>query len=254
MKDTKNPLVSVIIPVFNGERFIAEAILSVLKQNYEPLEIIVIDDGSTDGTAALVKIFEGNIRYFYQKNSGIAVARNAGVTKAKGDLITFIDADDVWAKNKLEVQTLLFENNPEVELAMGLLIQSPFLGFEKLCTMNLENMKGLFATQLGCTLIKKEVFQKVGLFDEEMPTAEDLDWLIRAREAGIEILVHKDIVQFYTMHAKNITNDRKLSNFYMLKAYKKSLDRRRKSGDENFRNVPKLGNFDKLFEYWQTKS
>jgi len=248
------PLISVIIPVFNGERFIAEAIQSVLNQNYEPLEIIVIDDGSTDGTADIVKIFEGNIRYFYQKNSGIAVARNAGVTKAKGDFITFIDADDVWAKNKLEIQTRLFENNPEAELVIGFLVRSPFIGCEKLWTMNPESMKGIFATQLGSTLIKNEVFQKVGLFDEEMQQAEDLDWLMRVREAGIRVLAHKDIVQFYTIHDKNVTNDRRLSNLFMLKAYKKSLDRRRKSGDETLRNVSKLGNFDELFEYWHSKS
>jgi glycosyltransferase involved in cell wall biosynthesis len=249
-----NPLISVIIPVFNGERFIAEAIQSVLKQEYKPLEIIVIDDGSTDGTADLVKIFEGNIRYFYQPNAGISSARNKGLELAKGELISFIDADDVWAKNKLEIQTRLFENNPEAELVIGFLVRSPFIGCEKLWTMNPESMKGIFATQLGSTLIKNEVFQKVGLFDEEMQQAEDLDWLMRVREAGIGVLVHKDIVQFYTMHDKNVTNDRKLSNFYMLKAYKKSLDRRRKSGNESFLNIPKLGNFDELFEYWHTKS
>jgi len=247
------PKISVIIPVLNGERFIAEAIQSVFDQNWEPLEIIVIDDGSSDKTDEVVKNIQGNLHYYYQPNRGIACARNHGVKKANGDLITFIDADDVWVKDKLEIQTNLMNKNPDVEVIIGLLLLTPILSKDELYRMDLAKKKGAFATQLGSSLIKKHVFEKVGMFDEQMLMSEDVDWFYRLREQNINVMVHKEIVEFYRLHDQNITNDKPLTNFYILKAYKQSLDRRRKSGMKVIQPLPKLNNFDEVLRHWQSK-
>jgi glycosyltransferase involved in cell wall biosynthesis len=105
-----NMLVSVVIPAYNAECFIGETIRSVLKQTYPNFEVIIVDDGSTDGTAEVVKSFDDvRIKYFYQKNASQAVARNAGINHAQGSFVAFLDNDDIWLPEKLEDQLRLFE-------------------------------------------------------------------------------------------------------------------------------------------------
>ena len=99
----KQPLVSVIIPVYNREKFLAEAIDSVLAQTYRPIEIIVIDDGSTDKSGEIARSY-AETKYIYQDNQGVSVARNIGVDAAQGEFLAFLDSDDMWLHNKLETQ------------------------------------------------------------------------------------------------------------------------------------------------------
>lgn len=107
------PLVSVIIPAYNASRYIVSTIQSVLNQSYKYFELIIIDDGSKDNTAELVKTFtDERIRYFYQLNQGVSVARNTGITKANGDYIAFLDADDIWRSENLEVKLNYLKKNP----------------------------------------------------------------------------------------------------------------------------------------------
>jgi glycosyltransferase involved in cell wall biosynthesis len=249
----ENPLISVIIPVFNGEKFIADAIQSVLKQDYKPLEIIVVDDGSTDKTAQVVKNFAQNITYLYQENAGISASRNKGLEHANGELIAFIDADDIWTPTKLAVQLRCLQSSPDAEIAWGFLLKTPFHKMDELYLLDLETQKGLFSTQLGTMLIKKQVFEKIGCFDLEMQLAEDLDWINRMREVGTIVELHNNIVQFNRWHGQNITSDKQRANSFMLKAYKKSLDRRRRSGGKSIPAIPKLRNFDELIKFWQNK-
>ena len=114
-------LVSCVIPVYNGARFVAESIESVLAQAYRPLEVIVVDDGSTDGTEDVLAAFGDRIRVFFQPNAGAAAARNRGVAEARGGWLTFQDADDLWAPDKLERQMECFRRNPELDLCFGYL-------------------------------------------------------------------------------------------------------------------------------------
>ena len=220
---------SVIIPVFNGEKYLAEAISSVLAQTLKPEEIIVVDDGSTDSTAEVVKKYHGSVHYSYQSNKGAAAARNAGLKVAKGDFFSFIDADDIWVKDKSEKQMRLFEQHPEAEIIIGLLMpvsaKAPGWDISKLAKKN------LLLPSLGSSLIRKTVFEKIGNFDEQLALAEDTDWFFRARESGITVFVQNEIVQYYRIHDKNSTRDKNITNFNILLAFKKSLDRRRKSGE-----------------------
>lgn len=247
------PKISVIIPVFNGERFIAEAIQSVLDQDYDPLEILVIDDGSTDGTKKVVELFNGKITLISQANQGVAAARNAGLQRATGELITFLDSDDIWVNTKLKLQTRILNENPDVDVVFGMLLHTDFLSFDELKLIMPGKEKGVLAISMGSSVIRKCVFDKTGLFDEEMMLGEDIDWFTRMRETGTKVFVHKEIVQFYRSNSYSLTSDKARNQLYMLKAYKKSLDRRRNAGVENMPEIPEMINFEELKMYWKSK-
>ena len=110
------PLVSVIIPSYNAARYVAEAVASALAQTYQPLEIILINDGSTDDTEEVILPYVGKVRYFYQPNRGLSVTRNRAIALARGELIAFLDADDVWLPEKLARQVDCLTQNPRVGL------------------------------------------------------------------------------------------------------------------------------------------
>lgn len=216
------PLLSVVIPVFNGERFLREAVESVLAQNYSPLEIVIVDDGSTDGTASVVRNFPETVRYLHQTNNGPAAARNRGIENAQGSLIAFADADDLWPPDKLEVQLPFLTSDPAIEIVMGR-IQQVLLG-----QVESEDVgEPAFSVNLGSAVIKKSVFERVGLFDETMRYSEDVDWFMRAREAGAAIKTIDAVTLFYRQHEENMTRGKSASELNVLKALKRSLDRRR---------------------------
>src|SRR5690242_4967891 len=97
------PTVTCIVPVFNGERYLGEALDSIFAQGHQPLEVLVVDDGSTDGSAAVAKSYGDRVRYFFQPNAGPAAARNLGLEAARGEFIAFLDADDLWHRDKLAI-------------------------------------------------------------------------------------------------------------------------------------------------------
>lgn len=119
-KVTDSPsLVSVIMTVYNGEKYIEKALQSIIDQDYSNVEIIVIDDGSTDNTAKIIRQFPTEISYHYQKNSGIATGWNNGVEKARGTYLSFIDSDDIWTDGKLKFQVQILENHPDIDISFG---------------------------------------------------------------------------------------------------------------------------------------
>ncbi|MCF6342538.1 MAG: glycosyltransferase [Bacteroidales bacterium] len=246
-----NPLISVVIPVFNGAAFLADAINSVLGQHYHPLEIIVVDDGSTDNTAEVVKMMSGNISYVYQENKGPAAARNKGVKLAGGELISFIDADDIWAKDKLLRQLAVFKKYKEPGIVIGLTFKTKFQAQSELEKPGLLPDKN-FHLLLGSTLIKKSVFDKIGLLDEDLLMGEDSDWFNRAREGRIPIAVHQDLVLFYRKHNDNITNNRRKANLYIFKMVKKARDRKMRPGFKPLPPLPEINSMDDLIGCWHS--
>jgi glycosyltransferase involved in cell wall biosynthesis len=212
-----DPLVSVIIPVFNGEAFLREAVQSVVAQKYRAVEIIIVDDGSTDGTEAVARSLPEAVRYLHQSNQGPAAARNRGIEHAQGGLIAFADADDLWPEGKLELQLPYLFQDPAIEIVLGRIQQ---VGLS-------QTVEPAFSVNLGSAIIRKSVFERVGLFDETMRYSEDVDWFMRAREAGAAIVTIDAVTLLYRQHEQNMTRGKSASELNVLKALKRSLDRRR---------------------------
>jgi glycosyltransferase involved in cell wall biosynthesis len=220
-------LVSVVIPVFNGERFLREAVQSVLAQHYSPIEIIVVDDGSTDGTANVARSLPETVRYLHQTNQGPAAARNRGIDQAQGSLVAFADADDLWPEGKLELQLSYLIKNPQIDIVLGRIQQVLLSDTVDGQTQSQEFGETGLSVNLGSAVIRKSVFERVGLFDETMRYSEDVDWFMRARESGAAIVTIDAVTLFYRQHEENMTRGKSASELNVLKALKKSLDRRR---------------------------
>lgn len=219
--------VSVIIPAFNAERFLREAIQSILDQGHQPLEVVVIDDGSTDETSQIAGSFGDPIRVLYQKNSGPPAARNHGLREAKGDFIGFLDADDMWAPQKLSWQLEAFHNDPELQAVGGKLQRIILPGGTQENRQFVALPEDWDAFSLGTILIRKSVFQKIGNFDEDLFMADDIDWFLRLREADIKVENLSQVVHFYRRHDQNLTGDEKRDRLYLMRALKKALDRKK---------------------------
>ena len=230
-----NPLVSVIIPVYNGERYLAEAIESVLAQTYRPLEIIVVDDGSTDGSAEVAKRFGSPVRYCFQPNSGAGAARNQGADLARGSFLAFLDADDIWLADKLALQIAAFDADPKMDMVFGHVRQfhSPELLDErarKNTRYAAEIMQGYAP---GTLLIKRDAFFRAGPFATNWRVGEFVDWYLKAIEQGLKSLLLPEIVMERRIHTDNMgIREHKHYTDYV-RILKASLDRRRKKGNQH---------------------
>ena len=238
------PLISVVVPVFNGERFLREAVKSVLDQKYKPVEIIIVDDGSTDGTATVARSLGETVRYLHQTNQGPAAARNRGIEHAQGSLIAFADADDLWPSEKLELQLPYLINDAAIEIVMGRIQQVRLSKTVNGQTQVEEFAEPAFSVNLGSAVIRKSVFERVGLFDETMRYSEDVDWFMRAREAGAAIVTIDAVTLLYRQHEENMTRGKSTSELNVLKALKRSLDRRRE-GSGVASSLPSLKESDR---------
>ncbi|SMC50185.1 Glycosyltransferase involved in cell wall bisynthesis [Desulfocicer vacuolatum DSM 3385] len=180
-------VVSVVIPTYNSGKYLVKALDSVFSQTFENYEIIVVDDGSTDNTRQIVQGYGKRVRYFYQAQSGPSHARNFGIRNAKGNLIAFLDADDVWMAEKLEKQVELFKR--DADLGMVFTEHSLFdetgiyrreINKKKLLNGNLAaNILLLSGVGTPTVMVKKSVFDEQGMFEEFMVYAEDDNLWIR---------------------------------------------------------------------------
>lgn len=231
--------VSVIIPVYNGANFLFQTVEQVLEQNYQPLEIIVVDDGSVDHTPEVAAQLTDKIRYFYQHNSGPASARNLGIKQAKGDIIAFLDVDDIWASDKLHLQLNYLRDRPEIEIVQGLIVkqivQANFANPQELEVI--EASEPYQYINLGSAIYRREVFERVGLFDPTLRFAEDVDWFLRAWEQRINKGIIDDVTLYYRLHADNMTKGKSLVELGFVRVYKKHLDRLRQA-DTKIKPLP----------------
>lgn len=241
---TGQSFVSVIMPVYNGADFIAEAVASVWLQDYPALEMIIVDDGSTDDTPYIVASLPGDICYLPQVNSGPAAARNRGLEKARGDILAFLDADDLWPANKLTWQLPALTDDPSVGLVMGLTqtVRAP-AGEESALTLQ-PVFPPRLAFHLGSTLVRRCVFERVGAFDEAMRYSEDVDWFMRARECGVPFMIRPDVALFYRLHERNMTRGKDVVDLNVTKALKRSLERRRQKPGSDATQLSKLSAYD----------
>lgn len=233
---TTFPLISVIIPVHNGERFLVEAVQNIQHQNYPALEIIVLDDGSTDKTAEIAAQYCSEIRYVCQSNQGPAAARNSGIKLAQGDIIAFLDVDDLWADGVLLNFADYLVRHPEVEIVQGLIqrMQLEQTTCDKHAAKFIPVFEPYQFINLGSALYRRSLFDKVGLFDESLWDNEDTDWFIRAWELNTTKTVLPQVMLFYRKHDRNMTLQQKeLVYFGLLKVYKRRIDRARSNQAES---------------------
>ena len=235
----EHPFVSVIIPAYNSAEFLPGAIASVRSQGHQPLEIVVVDDGSTDGTGGVICSLRGDggddLRSLRQDNRGPGGARNAGLAVARGEVIAFLDADDVWPAGTLDCQIATLIRNPETDIVLGR-TQAMVLASEDSADDQGPRFEPFaepwYSTQLGSALYRRRVFDRVGVFDATLRLSEDLDWFMRARERGVGITFIDDVTLLYRFHYTNLTRGTDANTRNLLLVLKRSLDRRRGgSGD-----------------------
>ena len=234
-----NPLISCIIPVFNGERYLGEALDSILAQTYRPIEIIVVDDGSTDGTPELVAPYGDRIRYIRQKNAGAPTARNLGLRVAQGEFIAFLDSDDLWHAEKLARQTARFEARPELDVCVTHLqrfwIRQLKMEQQRFQDHRFTEVLPGYVTQT--LLARRAIFESVGHFDTSRRVGDPMDWFLRAAEQGAVIELLPDLLVYQRMHENNLSVEigtRRMTTSMqnaILDVVKASLDRRRLHSD-----------------------
>ncbi len=221
----KRPLISIIIPVFNGERFIDEAVSCIRSQQYPALEIIFVDDGSTDQSAAVIAELKTDYRYFRQENQGPTAARNRGIKESTGDYIAFLDVDDLWPANNLHHLMDELQAGSSMLAVHGyaqLTEKDPETGKYEYLGNPGESFPGF----LGAGLYRKEIFSVVGMFDPLFAyTGEDADWFKRASEMQAPIRKLPEVTLFVRRHGENTTGGRNLVELNTLKVFKRSLDR-----------------------------
>ena len=227
---TQTPLVTVVMPVWNGARFVAEAVDNVLSQNYPSLEIIVVDDGSTDDTADAVRKLPTDVRYFRQENSGPAAARNRGIRDSSGDLIAFLDVDDLWSEDHLQLLVRELMERPELDLVRGHAQLMTWVPARDTYVYT-GNPEEAFPYYIGAGVYRKRVFDRVGLFDRTLRFGEDTDWYTRAQEKGARMERLDLVTLLVRRHGENMTEDRREIELSMLRVFKKALDRKR-GGDD----------------------
>lgn len=225
------PLVSAVIPVYNGDKYIGEAIDSVLAQDYRPLEVLIIDDGSTDATRQVAEKYlpTGILHYHYHAHRGLAYSRNVGMSLASAEFIAYLDADDLWEREKLTLQMQLMQTQPAVEIVAGLAKQffSPELSEEARRAVRM--LEGEVPSYLPSSLlIRKSVFARSGFFDPQYEIGQDMDWFLRAQESGAKIALVDRVVHLRRIHELNHGRIHAQDNYATrLKILKHAIDRRR---------------------------
>jgi glycosyltransferase involved in cell wall biosynthesis len=226
-------LVSCIVPVYNGERYLAQALASILAQTYVPIEIIVVDDGSTDGTPDVVRQFGDAVRYVRQDNAGPATARNHGLGLTRGEFVAFLDADDLWTPDKLERQVGALNARPDLDFVV---CHAQNFWEDELADearQYEEHSRGqpIAAYVTQALVARKTAFGQVGPFNASLGHGDSMDWFLRAREKGVSGELLDDVMVLRRMHPDNVSRtqaSRSLDEFFGI--LKGALDRKRAAG------------------------
>lgn len=261
--------ISVIIPTYNRKDFILRAIKSVQAQSAQVSEIIVVDDGSTDGTKELLE--HENIEYIYQENRGVSSARNAGIKKAKNEWIAFLDSDDVWESDKLAEHIYCHVKNP---ILLASFSDELWIRNEKIIILKSHQKKeepsfvnSLRLCKIGTSTFfcSQKIFERVGMFDEELNVCEDYDlWLRILLEHDIKF-INKKLVRKYAGHQNQLSFDTPLIDMYRIEALEKHMNSKYKieviheliykttillNGAKKHNNIDVVGYCEKKLKYY----
>jgi len=220
-------LVSVILPVYNGEKFLGEAIQSLLAQSYRPIQIIVVDDGSTDDSGNIAKSFS-EVEYHYKPNGGVATARNMALKQVRGEFIAFLDADDLWVPEKLAEQVAWLDAHPECGLVFAYErffvnpgAEAPKWFGDEL----LQNDHNAFVP--STLLIRRVAADATGEFSTNFNHEDDLEWFMRAKDLGFGMAVLPKTLVLRRIHGSNISMQKKPDRKVIMGLIKDSILRQR---------------------------
>jgi len=225
----EKPLVSVVIPTFNRSWCLEEAVNSVLSQTYERYELIVVDDGSTDDTEKRLSQYE-KLTVITQQNRGVSAARNRGIASSKGDLIAFLDSDDLWLPEKLSTQVDYFMRHSEAEICQTQETwirdrkrMNPGRRHHKTSGMFFERSLALCLVSPSAVMLRKRLLDKVGMFDETLPACEDYDLWLRINATIPIFLIDESLVIKRGGHADQLSSNAGLDR-YRIQSIKRLLD------------------------------
>ncbi|HEY4404770.1 MAG TPA: glycosyltransferase family A protein [Xanthobacteraceae bacterium] len=235
--------ISVIVPAYNLEGFIGESIASVVAQTRPVQEILVIDDGSTDGTAASLRAMaeqDARLRLLTSDRLGPGGARNVGLKAATCSIIAFLDGDDVWPADKIarQIERLTAADRPDI--VSGLIQRFRTLAPGTFTPAG-EPGETIAHVNLGACLFRREVFDVAGLFDERLRICEDVDLMLRMREAGLKLVIMREVALYYRIRPGSLTQTpatKEQQKLDVLEALRLSIGRRRRSGGA--RDLPPL--------------
>jgi len=221
-----SPRVSVLIPAYNSGKYIGEAIKSVCEQTYRDYEIIVVDDGSKDNTAQVVKGFT-DVKYIWQENAGVSAARNSLLQFASGEFIAFLDADDMWTAEKLEVQVSYLDEHPECSIVFSQAENFIDRGVKEVSEAQRKLTGAKLDRIIPSALMRKSVVDLIGGFDVDYPYGEDTHWLYRAAVLGVDTSsCIPEVMYLRRIHSDNISLTHKSANSAQM--YKIAADAIRK--------------------------
>jgi glycosyltransferase involved in cell wall biosynthesis len=216
----ETPQVSVVVPTYNRAWCLREAVDSALAQEFRGVELIVVDDGSTDETPRLLNEYGDSIRVLRQENRGVSAARNAGIAVAHGDLIAFLDSDDIWLKDKLAHQVEFFKRHPEILICQTeeLWVRNggrvnPGQRHRKRGGMIFEPSLALCLVSPSAVMLRRELFDRVGFFDEGLPACEDYDLWLRVSCRYAVGLIETPLIVKRGGHADQLSRARGLDRY-----------------------------------------
>jgi glycosyltransferase involved in cell wall biosynthesis len=218
------------VPAFNSERYLAEALDSILKQTYRPIEVIVADDGSADGTPKLVASYGDTLRCVTQVTAGPAATRNLGLHAATGSFVAFLDADDLWHPEKLARQFARFQAKPALEYCVThvQMFWADEIAGEAEHYKDHPRAHPLPGYATTTLLARRRTFDRVGDFDTTLWFGDATDWFMRAAEQNLAMELLPDVLTYHRMHTANLTRRHsEESKAEFLRIVKASLDRRR---------------------------
>ncbi|MFN9200245.1 MAG: glycosyltransferase family 2 protein [Planctomycetaceae bacterium] len=229
MNPPESPQLSVLIPVYNGARYLAQTLDSVLSQEGVSPEIIVVDDGSTDDSVSVAQSFAPRVRTVGRPHAGLAATRNAALREARGDFIAHLDQDDLLTPRSLSVRLQRLLADLQLDMVAG--HQQSFFSedIDPAVRSRLQISQGPQPGHVaGVAIIRARVFDQLGGFDESLQSFGDLDWSMRATEAGIRTEVLPDVVLLRRVHGANMSLTKKAqADLERARLLKASLDRRR---------------------------
>lgn len=198
-----HPLVSCVVPVFNGALYLTEAIESIEAQTWRPIEIIVVDDGSTDGTPGIIAGLGARVRALHQPNRGPSAARNAGLAAASGTFVAFLDADDLWLPDKLARQMAHFDALAALDVSLSHARNWWIDELKHEAASNADIMGGV-----SVAVIRRDLLDRIGMFDETLRHRDWTDWQLRAADAGAVSETLPEALVLRRIHHDNLSRKR----------------------------------------------